>query len=44
MINVYDFIDKSNPGRLDMKDKNPIFYEFERMLVLLKEKNMQKVT
>ena len=42
-VDFYDFIDTSNPGRLEMNDKDPIFFEFERMLVSLRYRNIPKV-
>lgn len=40
---MYDFIDKSNPGRLLYKDKDFIFNQIEKALKVMRTKNLRSI-
>lgn len=42
-FNMYDFIDKSNPGRLLYKDKDFIFNQIEKALKVMRTKNLRSI-
>jgi hypothetical protein len=43
VFNMYDFIDKSNPGRLRNKDKYPIFDQIDRAIKIMRLKNLTAI-
>jgi hypothetical protein len=39
-FNMYDFIDKSNPGRLRIENKGHIFEQIDRALKIMRHRNI----
>lgn len=42
-FNMYDFIDKSNPGRLRYQDKYPIFDQIDKAIKVMRIKNLTNI-
>ena len=40
---MYDFIDKSNPGRLKCHDDGPIYDQIEKAIKILRSKNLTSI-